>query len=40
MRFVTLREMLELHRRVLEQSQGLFGIRDLGGCNLLSLSRA
>ena len=30
MRFVTLREVLELHRRVLEQSRGLFGIRDLG----------
>ena len=31
MRFVTLREVLELHPRVLEQSHGLFGIRDLGG---------
>ncbi|MCI0626938.1 MAG: type II toxin-antitoxin system death-on-curing family toxin [Acidobacteria bacterium] len=31
MRFVTLNEVLELHRRLLEQSGGLLGIRDLGG---------
>ena len=31
MRLLTLREGLELHRQVLEQSHGLFGIRDLGG---------
>jgi death-on-curing protein len=31
MQFVTLSEVLELHRRVLEQSRGLLGIRDLGG---------
>jgi len=31
MRFLTLSEVLELHRRVVEQSAGLMGIRDLGG---------
>jgi death on curing protein len=30
MRFLTLVEVLELHRRVIEQSGGAFGIRDLG----------
>jgi len=30
MRFLTLMEVLELHRRVVEQSGGAFGIRDLG----------
>ncbi len=30
MRFLTLAETLELHRRILEQSGGLSGIRDLG----------
>jgi len=30
MRFLTLSEVLELHRRVVEQSGGLMGIRDLG----------
>ena len=30
MRFVTLSEVLELHRRLLEQFGGLLGIRDLG----------
>jgi death-on-curing protein len=29
-RFLTLIEVLELHRRVIEQSGGAFGIRDLG----------
>lgn len=31
MRFLTLSEGLELHFRVMEQSGGLMGIRDLGG---------
>jgi death-on-curing protein len=31
MRFLTLSEVLELHRRVAEPSGGLMGIRDLGG---------
>lgn len=31
MRFLTLNEVLELHRRLLEQAGGLLGIRDLGG---------
>jgi len=31
MRFLTLSEVLGLHRRVAEQSGGLMGIRDLGG---------
>ncbi|MEM6713736.1 MAG: type II toxin-antitoxin system death-on-curing family toxin [Cyanobacteria bacterium P01_D01_bin.6] len=30
MRFLTLIEVLELHRRVIEQSGGAFGIRELG----------
>lgn len=30
MRFLTLVEVLELHRRVIEQSGGAVGIRDLG----------
>ena len=30
MRFLTLTEILELHRRVIEQSGGSSGIRDLG----------
>jgi death-on-curing protein len=29
MRYVTLKEALELHRRLLEQSGGLAGVRDL-----------
>ncbi|NJR62760.1 MAG: type II toxin-antitoxin system death-on-curing family toxin [Cyanobacteria bacterium CRU_2_1] len=30
MRFLTLIEVLELHRRVIEQSGGAFGIREVG----------
>lgn len=30
MRFLTLIEVLELHRRVIDQSGGAFGIRDVG----------
>jgi death-on-curing protein len=30
MRYLTLKEILELHRRILEQSGGLTGIRDIG----------
>jgi death-on-curing protein len=30
MRYLTLGEVIELHRRVLEQSGGLAGVRDLG----------
>lgn len=30
MRFLTLIQVLELHRRVIEQSGGAFGIRDVG----------
>jgi death on curing protein len=30
MRFLTLVEVLELHHRVIEQSGGAFGIRDIG----------
>jgi death-on-curing protein len=30
MRYLTLIEVLELHRRVIEQSGGALGIRDLG----------
>lgn len=30
MRFLTLIEVLELHRRVIEQSGGTLGIRDVG----------
>ena len=30
MRFLTLIEVLELHRRVIQQSGGAFGIRDVG----------
>ncbi len=30
MRFLTLIEVLELHRKVIEQSGGAFGIRDIG----------
>jgi death-on-curing protein len=30
MRYLTLKEILELHRRILEQSGGLAGIRDMG----------
>jgi death-on-curing protein len=30
-RYPTLREVLELHRRAIEQSGGSLGIRDLGG---------
>jgi death-on-curing protein len=30
MRYLTLKETLELHHRLLEQSGGLAGIRDLG----------
>ena len=30
MRYLTLNETLELHRRIIEQSGGLAGIRDLG----------
>ena len=31
MRYLTLSEVLELHRRVIEQSGGGDGVRDLGG---------
>jgi len=31
MRYLTLAEVLDLHRRVLEQSGGAEGVRDLGG---------
>lgn len=31
MRYLTLAEILELHHRVIEQSGGAHGIRDLGG---------
>lgn len=31
MRYLTLAEVLDLHRRVIEQSGGANGIRDLGG---------
>lgn len=30
MRYLTLIEVLELHRRIIEQSGGALGIRDLG----------
>jgi len=30
MRFLTLAEILELHRRIIEQSGGALGVRDLG----------
>lgn len=30
MRYLTLIEVLELHRQIIEQSGGAFGIRDLG----------
>ncbi|MDQ3816661.1 MAG: type II toxin-antitoxin system death-on-curing family toxin [Acidobacteriota bacterium] len=30
MRYITLKEILELHRRIIEQSGGLAGIRDVG----------
>jgi death on curing protein len=30
MRFLTLIEVLELHRRIIGQSGGAFGIRDVG----------
>ena len=31
MRYLTLAEVLDLHRRVIEQTGGADGIRDLGG---------
>lgn len=31
MRYLTLGEILELHRRIIEQSGGAGGVRDLGG---------
>ena len=31
MRYLTLGEVLELHRRIIEQSGGAGGVRDLGG---------
>lgn len=31
MRYLTLPEVLELHRRIIQQSGGADGIRDLGG---------
>lgn len=31
MRYLTLAEVLDLHRRVIEQSGGADGVRDLGG---------
>lgn len=31
MRFLTLSEIFELQRRIIEQSGGLAGVRDLGG---------
>jgi death-on-curing protein len=30
MRYLTLKEILEIHRRVIEQSGGLMGIHNLG----------
>jgi len=30
MRYLTLAELIELHRRIIEQSGGASGIRDLG----------
>jgi death-on-curing protein len=33
-RYLTLEEVLELHRLVLDQSGGLDGVRDLGGLDL------
>lgn len=31
MRYLTLTEVLELHRRIIEMSSGIGGVRDLGG---------
>ena len=31
MRYLTLPEVLQLHRRVIEQSGGAVGVRELGG---------
>ncbi|MCE2431385.1 MAG: type II toxin-antitoxin system death-on-curing family toxin [Candidatus Latescibacteria bacterium] len=31
MRYISLSEVLELHRRIIEESGGLMGLRDLGG---------
>ena len=31
MRYLTLGEVLEIHRRIIEQSGGADGVRDLGG---------
>lgn len=31
MRYLTLGEVLDLHRRIIEQSGGAFGMRELGG---------
>ena len=31
MRYLSLNEVLELYRRIIQQSGGLLGIRDLGG---------
>lgn len=31
MRYISLSEVLELHRRIIEESGGLTGLRDLGG---------
>lgn len=40
MRYLTLAEVLDLHRRVIEQSGGADGVRELGGVsNPLWLSR-
>ena len=31
MRYLSLGEALELHRRIIEQAEGITGLRDLGG---------
>ncbi|GIW83434.1 MAG: hypothetical protein KatS3mg105_5241 [Gemmatales bacterium] len=38
MRYLTLGELIELHRRIIEQSGGAGGIRDLGWPNQRSRS--
>ncbi len=39
MRYISLSEVLELHRRIIEESGGSTGLRDLGGLASGDVSR-
>ena len=40
MRYITVSEVLDMYRRVMQQSGGMVGIRDMGALDLLLLNPA